>query len=207
MLIGIDFSINSTAITISDGGYRSFFSFIPNYNENSNAFKVHKQMSDIVNIISYEKIPNEGKYSLDQSIKLRNAQSLSTAIISKITPILELGGKLFQGEIRIEGFSYSSKGNSFIDLIIYNTFLKANLINKWGHCINVVSPKNLKKLYTGNGNATKCDMLRTYVENSNGPLREKILSIIDIKDEEFKIPKPIDDIIDSVALVEVDISI
>jgi hypothetical protein len=162
-------------------------------------------MSDIVNIVSYEKIPNEEKYVLDQSIKLRNAQSLANSIVTTISPILEFKGKLFQGEIRIEGFSYASKGNSFIDLIIYNTFLKANLINKWGHCINVVSPKNLKKLYTGNGNATKCDMLRTFIKNSDSPLCEKILSIVDVKDQEFKIPKPIDDIIDSVALVEVDL--
>jgi Holliday junction resolvasome RuvABC endonuclease subunit len=106
-------------------------------------------------------------------------------------------------EIRIEGFSYMSKGNSFIDLITYNTYLKVKLIQKFGHCIKVVPPKTLKKAYTGNGNATKCDMMRKYIEDNNNKITEKIKELGFIKEVEFNIPKPLDDIIDAIALTSI----
>jgi len=33
--------------------------------------------------------------------------------------------------VGLEGFSYGSKGNSFIDIIQYNTFLRKELIEKY----------------------------------------------------------------------------
>jgi hypothetical protein len=105
-------------------------------------------------------------------------------------------------QIFIEGFSFGSKGNSFIDLITFNTFLKVKMIQKWGHCISVISPKSLKKMYTGNGNAGKCDMLRTFIKNDSSPFRNKLVEIGLDREEEFTIPKPVDDLIDSIALVD-----
>ena len=106
-------------------------------------------------------------------------------------------------EIRIEGYSYASKGNSFIDLITFNTYLKVKLIQNYGHIIRVVPPKTLKKSYTGNGNASKCDMIRHFMESSDLSLKDKIKKLDFIKEGEFTIPKPIDDLVDSIGLISI----
>lgn len=198
MKIGIDFSINSTAVTIKkDDGNLVLLSFVPNYRPELKAFQTHVAISDFVEIHTYTKGSNTKDPILDQSIKLQNADHLSDSIISAIEKHIEGNPQIY-----IEGFSFGSKGNSFIDLITFNTFLKVKMIQKWGHCISVISPKSLKKMYTGNGNAGKCDMLKTYIQNSSSPFRNKLVEIGLDREGEFTIPKPVDDLIDSIALVE-----
>lgn len=199
MIIGIDFSINSTALTIKTNSTYQSFSFVPNYTKGKKAFKIHEAL-DSVFIVGYEKLNSSSDSVQDQSNKLKSAENLANAIISTLEKIPNEDLK----EIRIEGFSYGSKGNSFIDLIVFNTYLKVKLIDKFGHIIRVIPPKTLKKAYTGNGNATKCDMLKKYINKENTQLRESINKLEIIKEGEFTIPKPIDDVIDSIALTEID---
>jgi hypothetical protein len=200
MLVGIDFSINSTAMAIKMGEKTHLFSFVPNYREGRAAFKTHEYLEKNILICSYTKLESSKDSIEDQQIKLRNADELSTTIMDtfKYMGIEEVD------EIRIEGFSYASKGNSFIDLIMYNTFLKVKLIQQFGHVIKVVPPKTLKKAYTGNGNASKCDMMRTYLGKANTSISKAIQQLNLVKDEEFTIPKPLDDIIDAIALTVID---
>jgi hypothetical protein len=193
--IGIDFSINSTAVTLNKDGELTIFSFVPNYRPELAGSKMHKALSDLIYVISYEKVGNTKDALADQRIKLLNADNLSDKVLEAIKPIItEIP------EIRIEGFSFGSKGNSFIDLVSFNTFLKVKLIQTYGHCIDVVPPKSLKKTYTGNGNASKCDMLRKFLEVKDTPFKERLVELGLDRDEEFTLPKPIDDIIDSIAL-------
>ena len=198
MKIGIDFSINSTAVTIIKDESIHLFSFVPNYRSELSAFKIHKQITDLVTIVSYEKAANTKDPLKDQAIKLENADNLSNIIIETIKPYV-----IENPEIRIEGFSFASKGNSFIDLITYNTFLKVKLIQNWGHCISVIPPKSLKKMYTNNGNASKCDMIRAYIEKSDSAFRNKLVELNLNVEGEFVVPKPVDDLVDSIALAEV----
>ena len=196
--IGIDFSINSTAVTIKkEDGTLVLFSFVPNYRPELKGFKTHVAISSFVEVHSYIKGSNTKDPILDQSIKLQNADLLSNSIMEAITKHVKGTPSIY-----IEGFSFGSKGNSFIDLIMFNTFLKVKMIQKWGHRISVVSPKSLKKMYTGNGNAGKCDMLRTFIKNDTSLFRNKLVELGLDREEEFTIPKPVDDIIDSVALVD-----
>ena len=201
MIVGIDFSINSTAVVIKLPKGHIYLSFVPNYNPKLKGFKTHEELIKPLIVSSYNKNSVSSSSIEEQSMKLKNADELSDQIITTIKSL-----EIQPSEIRIEGFSFGSKGNSFIDLITYNTFLKVKLIKEYGHIIKVVPPKTLKKLYTGNGNASKCDMLRTYMEKEEGRLQQKIKALGIIKDdEEFTIPKPIDDIIDAIALTEVEI--
>lgn len=197
-IIGIDFSINSTAMVIKMDDKTHLFSFVPNYQKGRAPFKVHDFLNGDLEVIGYEKAKPSKNSIEEQSNKLLNADNLSDSIMSTLKDIKEVD------EIRIEGFSYMSKGNSFIDLITYNTFLKVKLIKKFGHIIKVVPPKTLKKIYTGNGNATKCDMMRHYLTTKSS-LVNKINELNIVKEEEFNIPKPLDDLIDAVALTEVSI--
>jgi hypothetical protein len=196
MIIGIDFSINSTAMAIKMGKKTHLFSFVPNYVMGKKAFKIHESL-DLV-VIGYTKLSTTGDPIEDQQIKLKNADELSNSIIG----IFDLLGLDSAEEIRIEGFSYASKGNSFIDLITFNTFLKVKLIQRFGHIIKVIPPKTLKKAYTGNGNASKCDMLRTFMDISDTPLSRKIREMNIVTEGEFNIPKPIDDVVDAIGLTE-----
>jgi len=193
--IGIDFSINSTAVAINKDGKLTIFSFVPNYRSELAGFKIHKSLSDMISVISYEKGGNTKDALADQRIKLQNADNLSDQIIEAIKPHVTENP-----EIRIEGFSFGSKGNSFIDLVSFNTFLKVKIIQSYGHCIDVVPPKSLKKIYTGNGNASKCDMLRKFLEVKDTPFKLRLVELGLDRAEEFTLPKPIDDIIDSIAL-------
>jgi hypothetical protein len=197
MIIGIDFSINSTSVCIR-GEETHFFSFVPNYRKELSGFKTHNYISDLVHIVSYRKESPSKDSVEDQSIKLSNADVLSHEIMTKIRPYV-----IGIPDIRIEGFSFGSKGNSFIDLITYNTFLKVKLIQEWGHCISVISPKTNKKLFTGNGNASKCDMLQKFIEKNSDPLQKRFLDMDLKKEGEFTIPKPIDDVVDSWALTDI----
>lgn len=200
MLVGIDFSINSTAMAIKIGEKTHLFSFVPNYREGRAAFKTHEYLAKNILICSYTKLESSKDSIEDQQIKLKNADDLSTTIMDtfKYMGITEVD------EIRIEGFSYASKGNSFIDLIMYNTFLKVKLIQQFGHVIKVVPPKTLKKAYTGNGNASKCDMMRTYLGKANTSISKAIQQLNLVKEEEFTIPKPLDDLCDAIALTVID---
>lgn len=193
--IGIDFSINSTAVAINKDGELTIFSFVPNYRSELAGSKMHKALSDMISVISYEKGGNTKDALADQRIKLQNADNLSDQIIEAIKPFI-----METPQIRIEGFSFGSKGNSFIDLVSFNTFLKVKLIQSYGHCIDVVPPKSLKKIYTGNGNASKCDMLRKFLEVKDTPFKLRLVELGLDRAEEFTLPKPIDDITDAIAL-------
>ena len=194
-IIGIDFSINSTAVAINKDGELTIFSFVPNYRSELAGSKMHKALSDMISVISYEKGGNTKDALADQRIKLQNADNLSDQIIEAIKPFITE-----TPQIRIEGFSFGSKGNSFIDLVSFNTFLKVKLIQSYGHCIDVVPPKSLKKIYTGNGNASKCDMLRKFLEVKDTPFKLRLVELGLDRAEEFTLPKPIDDITDAIAL-------
>jgi len=194
MIIGIDFSINSTAVSINEGGNLTLFSFVPNFQSGKAAFRTHDAIREIVTVVSYNKEPNTKNSLEDQRIKIRNANDLSDQIISHIRPYLE------EAEfINIEGFSFGSKGNSFIDLISYNTFLKVKLLQIVGEKIWIIPPKSIKKLYTGNGNASKCMMVTRFMEDDSS-LRNKIIELGFVHEGEYPVPKPIDDIVDAVAL-------
>lgn len=199
MILGIDFSINSTAITARNKEGIVMMSFVPNMELGKSAWKAHEALQSVLNLHTYKKDGSSKDASEDQRIKIKNADRLSSLIIDTI------GISALQKveRINIEGFSYASKGNAFIDLITYNTFLKCKLYSIVGDRIYVVPPKTLKKRYTGNGNATKCDMLRSYMEKNDNQLSNLIREIVTIKEGEFTIPKPIDDLIDSIALSEI----
>jgi hypothetical protein len=200
MIIGIDFSINSTAVSIRDGDDLTLMSFVPNLELGRAAWRVHESLQSELNIFSYQKDAITKNAMEDQQIKIRNADRLSSIIIDSI------GESTLQKveRINIEGFSYASKGNAFIDIITYNTFLKCKMYQIVKDRIFVIPPKTLKKIYTGNGNATKCDMLRSYLGKNDNQLCTLIREVVTIKEEgEFPIPKPIDDVIDSIALTEI----
>lgn len=206
MMIGIDFSINSTAIVFQNDLHFWISVFIPNYENGKKTFQTHDMLSECVRICSYSK-KNVLDKKKEDAIKMENANNLSSCILEEIKKrVMELDCTI--DKIFMEGYSFGSKGNAFLDLVMFNSFLRLKLIQEFGQILQIVSPKSVKKHFCGNGNASKCDMIRHFLEQEQNSCTKQILKNIVkdiIQDKEkstFKIPKPIDDIVDAIAVIQ-----
>ena len=205
--IGIDFSLNSpgACVETADGKYH-FITFF-NYGNRiwdeegkkiPKAFSVHKELMDDEAILGfpYNRQVTSKDFLPRERQKLEEAGNISSLMVG-------IFSTLFEGDVvnvALEGFSYGSKGNSFIDIIQYNTFLRKALIDKYSiENLSVFQPSHVKKL-AGKGNANKHYMAEAF---QNDVLKDKSLRSTKLwkwcqgKDFSTKIPKPIDDIIDA----------
>ena len=204
--IGIDFSLNSPGVCILDEDGYHFISFF-NYGGRSlqkkipKAFTLHFDLDESDTIISllYNRRVKSKEFLLREREKMRDAKLLSELICGN----LRKWG--YNTEIYLEGFSYGSKGNSFIDIIQYNSFLRKDLLTLWGKDkISVFQPSHVKKT-AGKGNANKHYMVKAFQENvlADKQLEKtKLWKYVQGKDYSEKIPKPLDDLIDAYFIVK-----
>jgi len=202
-IIAIDFSINSTAICVQHNNKLDWYNIVSNLNLSRKGFSVHKELSessDNVHIIGYDRNkPKDLDYSDEQSFKITNANQHSDIIMSALEPYIDGFGTI----ITFEGYSYGSKGNSFIDLIAYNTFLKTKLMMECQNGIQVVAPKSVKKDFTGNGNAGKPMMVETFSKRTDSILaNDPVHNYVSSQSFGDNIPKPIDDLVDAFAILK-----
>lgn len=203
--IGIDFSLNSPSVCININNEKLYFiSFFNDEgkdwkNSKSEKFQYHNILNNnIVEMIPYTRKINKDDYRLEQKTKMEDAMLLADIIVNRLKEYSNDSDL----KIGIEGFSYSSKGSSFIDLIIYNSFLRKKLVDEFGfEKINIISPSEAKKKFSGKGNSNKEKMILSFKENyikldliANSKLF-KFVNEIEINYK--KIPKPIDDLVDS----------
>ena len=108
----------------------------------------------------------------------------------------------------LEGFAFSSQGASFIDLIMYNCFLRQHIVNIYGsNSLVIVAPTEAKRLLFGKGNAKKDDMINSFISNNlsdNKIIINKLWQYLTSKKDEldFKNIKPIDDLVDSYGIMK-----
>lgn len=209
IFIGIDFSINSPGMSVLTNNEHSFVSFVNTPKDLSatkipKSLSIHKELLDnnLCNVITYIRDKKHEIYSIDQSNKIKNAIDLATIIINTIKEYIQKSKNVY---IAIEGYSYGSKGNSFIDLIAFNSILREKIVTVIGYKnFHIFSPSEIKK-YAGKGNANKIMMMNYWFNNSlndktltSNPLYKWCMDnkemIIDNKDN---IRKPLDDLIDA----------
>ena len=159
---GIDFSLNSPGTCTQD--HKGKYTFITFFNYGNRiwdeegrkipkAFSVHKELMDNKTILGfpYYRQVKDKDFLLREREKLTDGQNIAE-LISNI--LMTLYGT-DSHKIALEGFSYGSKGNSFIDIVQYNTFLRNEIVNAWGvKNISIYQPSHVKKL-AGKGNANK----------------------------------------------------
>jgi hypothetical protein len=202
--IGIDFSLNSPGVCVQNqnGDYHfiSFFNFgnrkwgikIPK------AFSTHEELMNLnlIHGVYYNRDVNDKDFLKRERQKLVDAQKISNLLIDKITDFIDESSV----NISLEGFSYGSKGNSFIDIVQYNSFLRYSLVQRYGVSnISIFQPSHVKKL-AGKGNANKHYMIKAFQDNvldDKNLKRSMFWKWIKDKDFSKDIPKPIDDIVDS----------
>jgi hypothetical protein len=202
--IGIDFSLNSPAMTVKtkDGNYH----FISFYNDGGRdpkkptpkAFQTHKELSESNTIIA---LPYNRQVSNKEAL-IREREKLTDGKMIALKIITMIQSYVGEGEVKIglEGFSYGSTGNSFIDIVQYNTFLRSAIVESFGvDSLYVFPPSHVKK-NAGKGNANKHFMANAFQSNVfNDDCLSSHKLWIWSKDKDFteKIPKPLDDIYDS----------
>lgn len=198
--IGIDFSLNSTSIVIKTNVAMFFISLVNTLQwlniKPVKALSIHKQINELTNttVIPFTRNKPSKDYNIDQQNKIKDANTLSNLIFNTIKPYIS--NKNEPVHIAIEGFSYASKGNSFIDLILFNSTVRNKFYNE-GYLLNVYSPSEIKK-QTGKGNANKVSMFNSFVkENINEPFHNFCKLNQDTLLCNDSIVKPIDDLVDA----------
>lgn len=142
-IIGIDPSLISTAVVISNGTDVKFI----NYCRESDAFnksglsKWFKLCEDKIELrfIEYRKFDN---YSDGELIKLKDYDHVTDMIISDIEKNID---KSIPTKIGIEGFNFGGGPGDLIDLVTFSTLLRKKLWDYISNDIIVISPSTLKQ--------------------------------------------------------------
>lgn len=224
-LIGLDVSLNSTAIAITVGKEIILF----NYTTSKPNNKWIKRVSNKINFRFLE-FKKDSNYSKGEIVKLLHYDNVTDQIVEDILSVIN---EKEETKINIEGYSYMSNTNSLIDIVTFTTLLRNKLYKKVSTDINIITPKSVKtqtsvKVYgyqppplskkTGKplkdpkitmnhdgvkgGDFKKKEMLAAMID---GRVYSPIFDFINENKDEllsFKdMPKPFDDIIDAIHIM------
>jgi hypothetical protein len=208
-IIGIDPSLSSSAISIYKDGELYLF----NYTNNKKNNKWVKESNDLIDF-SFHEYSFGNDFSDSETEKLMIYDDVTGNLVDNIKSII--GNNT--SKIYMEGYSYSSKGK-IIDLVAFSTLIRYKLSKIPNAELFIIPPSSLKK-YIGefvyeqdkkgiyrneNGKAAgsfdKKDMMIALLKlNLNYPyinyLNENKDNLLNPKN----IPKPFDDVNDSVIL-------
>ena len=135
IIIGIDPSLNSTAISI----YKDNKFTVYNYTNNSPKYKWIKEVNNYVDFKFHEYTDDSKSFSESETEKIKVYDIVTDKIFNDIKKISDQ-----QTEVFIEGYSYSSAQGRLIDLVTFSTLLRIKLVN-YGINLNVIPPSTLKK--------------------------------------------------------------
>ena len=201
-ITSIDFSLVSPALTNYDSTTQSYsftsFTSVPSIHsyETSKKFQTHRDIQPYVSVIPYTRNIDHTSYQTTEETKIIDALNLTSLILSHINQ--------FSPDIcAIEGYSFASHSASYIDLVSYQSILRSH-IKKCGYPLCVISPTQGKMALSGRGNATKMEMIKSFITNRpNIPYIEENSFWQFLQDYKIneKNPKPVDDICDSVGIM------
>lgn len=217
MKLGIDYSINSPAVTALDNDQYHFFSFFhSDFDDLDSLFKksktahtfLIKELNELkdISLVPFPRIaPKKSIYSEKEVAKLEDSIVLAHKIANK--PLEKSSTQKIESAA-YEGYSYGSAGNSLIDLVFGVSLSRLTMYNLTGGNIKIFSPSEIKKL-AGKGNADKLFMYDAFINNSLNDdnlkksefwqwVKDNEAKVIKLKKNDKKeINKPLDDIIDS----------
>jgi len=204
-LVGIDFSINSPSFCCLKGDKYVWGSLTrSDRTEESlkkNSKKPFSVLADMENLrfifLDKKELPSE--YSERERIKieyfLEIVDNLWEAIVN------EMGDEPFR--VAMEGLSFSSNGNSLVDIAMATALLRERIINKIGvENFHVFSPTSIKK-FAVKGNAKKDELYYALIDlKEEGTNMNELTQVLAENQEEWITPKkvvnkPVDDIVDA----------
>jgi hypothetical protein len=213
--IGIDISLNSTAIFIDSNKGTTILSFT---NKKDNNIYIKELDRCGVKFFHHNRESSED-YSKNEILKLQHYNKLSNQILEQIKDNIDLNESTY---CQIEGYSFSKNTSSILDIVSLSTLIRSSLITNIKDIdISIISPSTLKletcKLvyepinvgkkkpkyeYRNNqgisgGTFKKPQMFRAIIEGQiETPIFDMLVTYKELMDRE-KIPNPIEDIIDA----------
>jgi hypothetical protein len=136
--IGIDISINSTAIFIETNGIEKILSFT---NKKDNNIYIKELDRSGVNFTYFDrKILKD--YTDNELSKMRHYIDISDNVINKILSNIDLTKKTY---CQIEGYSFSKNTSSILDIVSLSTLIRSKLlVNIKDIDMKIISPSSLK---------------------------------------------------------------
>ena len=196
---GLDFSMTSPGLCVSDGRFYSFTSFFDcegkkwdDSRKSLKQFEGHRRIADAVHLVPFTRQKTTGlDYVEAEKIHLDNACHLARLVMSYLPESSDT-------KIVLEGFSFNSRGASYLDLAVSNAFVRKALCERYGsERIIVLPPALVKKFATGKGNATKERMVEAFVESGDLRLAATSFHALLREDKELRGMKPVDDLVDA----------
>jgi hypothetical protein len=204
-LVGIDFSINSPSFCCYKDGKYTWGSLTRSDRNPASLLKNSKKPFAILDsepdfyleFLEKQDLPDE--YSARERIKITYFLDIVETLWNSIENIM--GGKDFH--VAMEGLSFSSNGNSLIDISMATALLRHKIIDRVGASnFHVFSPTSIKK-FAFKGNAKKDELYEALVNfKEDGTNLRTLTNILEINKSEWITPskvvnKPVDDIVDS----------
>jgi hypothetical protein len=213
--IGIDISLNSTAIYIeNDKKYTLSFT---NKKDNN---KWIKELEQYGVLFYFQERTSVKDYSENEFIKINHFIQQSELMVDEIISRIDMTEKTY---CLIEGYSFSKNTSSILDIVSLSTLIRAELVKKINNIhLSIISPISLKleacklcyepidigikkpKLIYRNheglagGSFKKPHMMKAMIEGEiDSPIYQFLLTNKDLMNRD-KIPNPIEDIIDSI---------
>lgn len=205
MKVGIDYSYASPSWSVYDGV--EYFSYFISQRKREEGLQCvlqsHKDKSLKINICSaMSMIPKDMTY-------VERNHCLASIVIDTIEHHRKLR-KLKQEQVHIviERYAYGICGMSSIShLHEAGGVLRNYLFRNQYLLVDELSPATIKRVFTTIGNAKKLDMLKYYMQRYGLPdpsLSLQFKEPIDFDDIYLKkVPKPIEDLVDSLAILSV----
>lgn len=213
--IGIDISLNSTAVFIENDNGKFILSFT---NKKDNNIYI-KELDRCGVIFSHISRSTSADYSINEILKITHYNMVSDLLVNKVIELLDVNKKTY---CQIEGYSFSKNTSSILDIVSLSTLIRSSLIKNIKNIdISIISPSTLKLeacklvykpvnigakkpkfVYINNqgiagGCFKKPHMYRAIIEgNIDTPIYDMLVSYKHLMDRE-KIPNPIEDIIDA----------
>ena len=214
--IGIDISLNSTAVFIENEKGRHILSFT---NKKDNNIYI-KELDRCGVKFFYLNRESSDDYSKNEILKINHYNMISRLLTNEIIELIDVNKKTY---CQIEGYSFSKNTSSILDIVSLSTLIRSSLIQSIDNMeLTIISPNSLKlescklvyvpidmgkkktKLKFVNnegisgGSFKKPHMYRAMIDgNIESPIYDMLLSHRDLIDRD-KIPNPIEDIIDAI---------
>ena len=214
--IGVDISINSTAIYIESNVGCKILS-VNNKKDNNIYIKELDRYG--VEFIHFNREKSE-IYSLNEVLKIQHFDKLSSMIVEKCLSYLDINEKTY---CQIEGYSFSKNTSSILDIVSFSTLIRSYLLTNIKDLdMTIISPSTLKleackmsydpidigvkkpKLIYANkdgvagGSFKKPHMYMALLDSNIDVYIKPLLVEYKHLTERDKIPNPIEDIIDAI---------
>jgi len=189
-IVGIDFSINSTAMCTEIDNNEKFYLFTRNISKN----RANCLESTDIELVYLDKFKDSNDLNEVESDKVYNAIELSNSILK----ILESYDSYID-ILTIEGFSYGGTGLRALDLAGFQYILRSMIaLSNNIDLLKFVPPSTLKK-FAIKGNASKSEMIESFMQLAPDNILYKILKNeeCDCISKSGNYQKPFDDLVDS----------